>query len=303
MKKVFYVYCLTFKNGKVYIGLSHYLLSNNKNNRYKQHQINAKKGMKLPIYNAWRKYGDPAFNILKTFDNRNDCANYETELIKKHQSTNIEYGYNVCLGGEGIDYDNHPYLRELMEKNNWSKIRGKPLPAKVLQASVDARKLDTRWKERISEIQSNPEYKRKASEKTRLQMKNGGSEYLRALFKNRGDVRSDLGKRLHKEKVKEFMNTERGKEIAKKGYLAMSSNPDNIKRSLEGMKAWRESEKNKDHCKMIAKLAAQKCSMKVKDPLTGVIYNSQKEMASIINKSSAYVSRMVKAGKFERVLI
>lgn len=89
------LYKLTFANGKKYIGIteSEYL-----SRRIGQHRYQAKKENKLPIYLAWRKYGEPEVEIVQRLYG---YALYEAE-IKTIESldTICPNGYNLLKGGQ-----------------------------------------------------------------------------------------------------------------------------------------------------------------------------------------------------------
>lgn len=94
--KVFMVYKHTSPSGKVYIGIT--------SKTKPEQRWKSGKGYKTqPLFwNAIQKYGWDSFKheVLFTNLSREDACNMEIELIKQYQSTNLEYGYNVCVGGE-----------------------------------------------------------------------------------------------------------------------------------------------------------------------------------------------------------
>lgn len=59
---------------------------------------------KLPIGRAIRKYGWNGFihEILCDNLSENDAKNIEIELIRRLQTQNPQYGYNICAGGNGV---------------------------------------------------------------------------------------------------------------------------------------------------------------------------------------------------------
>jgi hypothetical protein len=89
-----HLYCLTFPNGKKYIGLS-----GDVRNRLRLHCLTAKKGIRTaPIYAAIRKYGSPSVSVLCS-GTLPYIADLEIKAIAAFQTRNRQLGYNVHLGG------------------------------------------------------------------------------------------------------------------------------------------------------------------------------------------------------------
>ena len=89
------VYCLSFPNGKQYIGMT----SQTMEKRLIGHRAYAKKGCEFLLYSAWRKYGEPECKVL---------AVVESHMVRKTErkaiavfGTMVPNGYNLMLGGEG----------------------------------------------------------------------------------------------------------------------------------------------------------------------------------------------------------
>lgn len=92
------VYRLVFPNGKVYIGITSRF-----NIRMRQHKnaVNFSAYKHRPLFHAISKYGWENIKVEILHENLPVQEAYEAEirLIKEHDSTNIEKGYNVALGG------------------------------------------------------------------------------------------------------------------------------------------------------------------------------------------------------------
>jgi len=92
---VYYLYQLTFSNGKAYIGQT----VRNMNVRMAQHRTAANRGSNLPVHNAWRKYGEPSVSILLECDCVEQLHKAEIDMIRDF-GTLSPNGYNLGLGGE-----------------------------------------------------------------------------------------------------------------------------------------------------------------------------------------------------------
>lgn len=267
MEKKHFVYTLQFADGSVYVGKSSTRADGYEKSRLDRHRANAKSGLSYPVYEAWRKMGEPSFSILEFCNSSLDALAAEASWIER-------------LTEEGS--------------------------APVLNAQKPSKEKSYRMAERTRKILSekvwhNPENKKKASERTRMQMKNGGSAYLSRLFKGRPDPFTPEARKSQTEKVKAFMNTAQGKEAARRGYKAFAANPENIKRNQEALDKWRKSEKNAEQCREMAKKAAEACSKKVMILATGDVYPSQRDAAKSLGLSEACISKWVKSGKCVRI--
>lgn len=92
---MYYLYQLTFSNGKVYIGQTVRTM----NVRMAQHRTSAKRGSNLPVHNAWRKYGEPSVSILLECDCAEELHQAEIDMIQKCGSL-APNGYNLSPGGD-----------------------------------------------------------------------------------------------------------------------------------------------------------------------------------------------------------
>jgi hypothetical protein len=89
------LYMLEFVNGKKYIGLTEY---ENPLHRFWQHRHSAKY-KSTPLYNAWKKHGEPKMFVLAIDLFGIELANAEIEAIKKHKTLH-PHGYNLLEGGQ-----------------------------------------------------------------------------------------------------------------------------------------------------------------------------------------------------------
>jgi group I intron endonuclease len=109
-----HLYKLTFASGKIYIGIT----TKGAEHRYKAHKYDAYNmsaySMRLPIYNAWRKYGDPTLEVLEEGD---------IEYIKRREfeliielNCKAPNGYNVNDGGDASPMWNKAIAAEVGKK-------------------------------------------------------------------------------------------------------------------------------------------------------------------------------------------
>lgn len=88
------IYLISFPNGKIYIGLS-----NNIKRRIKEHSLDSRQPV---LFSAIQKYGKIyEFDILGKIDsqNRELLLQKEIEYIKKYNSNDKTFGYNLTPGG------------------------------------------------------------------------------------------------------------------------------------------------------------------------------------------------------------
>ena len=89
-------------NGKNYIGQT-----NNLKVRWNKHKndLNKNKHINRHLQNAWDKYGENnfKFEIIKECNNTDNLNELEKHYIKKYNSNNINFGYNLTSGGEGYE--------------------------------------------------------------------------------------------------------------------------------------------------------------------------------------------------------
>ena len=95
--KVF-VYLLTFRNGKCYVGVTW-----NLKKRMAEHLRNSTCGRNFALFNAILKYGSPTMTVLATAIQYADAFHLEKKLIKE-KNTLSPHGYNMTAGGDGMAY-------------------------------------------------------------------------------------------------------------------------------------------------------------------------------------------------------
>lgn len=88
------IYMLTFASGKSYIGMT----TKSMNARMNSHKAMLGIGRPSVLYNAWRKHGEPALEILLEAPNE-QLPDLEVLEIAKRQ-TLYPLGYNSTPGGE-----------------------------------------------------------------------------------------------------------------------------------------------------------------------------------------------------------
>lgn len=119
--KLFLVYKHTSPDGKVYIGITCRATERRWRNGegYKRHPY---------FYNAITKYGWENFKheILLTNLSEDEAKQREKELIKKYNSNEKDFGYNLTEGGEG-----GALTGEALEKMRTSKIGQKQSEATI----------------------------------------------------------------------------------------------------------------------------------------------------------------------------
>ena len=118
-----------YKHDKYYIGITSQALSQ----RWKCNGYGYKR--QRIFWNAIQKYGWENIKHVLILDNltHDEACKMEIELIKKHNSTNREFGYNLTNGGEGsLGYT---HSEEIL-----MKMRGRPSANKGKKLSLETRK-------------------------------------------------------------------------------------------------------------------------------------------------------------------
>lgn len=139
---MYYLYQLTFSNGKAYIGQT----VRNMNVRMAQHRTAANRGSNLPVHNAWRKYGEPSVSILLECDCVEQLHQAEIDMIRDCGSL-VPNGYNLGLGGETAP-SKTPEVA--------AKIAAKAKGRKIADTSAVSEAVRLNWQ--------NPEYRQKVSD-------------------------------------------------------------------------------------------------------------------------------------------
>jgi len=233
----------------------------------------------------------------------------EIDAIKEYQAINPKFGYNICNGGQGIDFTNNPALYELMKEKVWNNperikkaseaLKGKKLSDLAMTNCIIWRQ--SKEGRAVMSASWTDERKAKASEATKNQMTESAKQNLRIKLKGRKDPRTEQGKINCSIAREKYLNSDIGKQKVREGYKKMISNPENAQKIRIAQDKWRASEANQENCKRMAQKSREKCSKKVKMSDCDIIYNSQRELAKALNLNEATVSRMVKSGEIIRV--
>jgi len=81
------IYCLTFKSGKKYIGMTSELMRR----RLAVHRMTLK-WSQAAVYRAWRKYGDPEVSILAEVEvDKLREAEREAIAFNKNEKTDVNF--------------------------------------------------------------------------------------------------------------------------------------------------------------------------------------------------------------------
>ena len=119
-------------NDKIYIGIA-----TDYKKRWREHRCSSKKSEK-PLYRSMRKYSFNNFKleIICEKNSWNEVAEFEKEMIKEYDSTNMTKGYNLSLGGEGaFGTKRTPRQIEALKicASNWSNANKKFLRESTLK--------------------------------------------------------------------------------------------------------------------------------------------------------------------------
>lgn len=307
MQQIFFVYLLTFANGKVYVGMSRTGAKGLFTGRYRQHTAAAKKGRDTPLYRAWRKYGAPVQSVLATFDTRDSCALAEIDAIKHHDSMNPTRGYNLQPGGQGLHAPVGSAMYELMRVRVWDNperrrksseaLKGRPLSEATRSAHAEYMKTD-RAKSHMAAVAKRSETR--TGNSARMKQRLEDPEYRRWLRENQlGKPNNVSAEGRHRIRVgrEAYAASVRGKEDARRGAKIMRANPENLARRQKAHNAYLASDANKAVC-----LAnADKARKGVREVTTGRTFTSQKDAAAAFGVSRPTVNYWVRTGRFEHV--
>lgn len=97
MRVAHVVYCIEFRNGKVYVGKTCNLAV-----RIRQHVRCAARGFTYPLHNAIRKHGMGIVTLLGNNLTNEQASELEKLSIALARSTDDRFGYNITRGGEGV---------------------------------------------------------------------------------------------------------------------------------------------------------------------------------------------------------
>lgn len=302
METTFFVYLLTFANGKVYVGMSRTDKRGLFTLRYNNHARTAKRGKSSPIYNAWRKHGAPVQSILSTHETREACALAEIDAIQVHDSMNPAHGYNLMAGGQGLHAPVGSAIYELMRAKVWNDperrrkaseaLKGKPLPPDT-QAAQRAWITSDEGKASTAAMTQRPEVREKMSAAMTRRLENGYREYLSEVQTNVPKTMSEAGREHQRAGVKAWLATDEGKAAQRAGIAAMHASELRKVRHAE----FANSDANKAHC---ATMGA-KARKPVKDLASGQVYESRTAAAAALGVTGPTIGYWVKQGKFEYV--
>lgn len=303
----FFVYLLTFANGKVYVGMSRTDKQGGTQKRYREHAVAARGGKTNPVYRAWRKHGEPEQTIISWHVTREECAQAEIDAIKAHDSLEGANGYNLMAGGEGLNAPPGSAMHELMRERVWNnpelrqrtsaRLKGKPVSDECRAAHAEY--INTpEAKARIAEVAKRPETRaaNSAAMKRRLE----DPEYRRTLSENQkgkpkntspeGRARQEAGRRA-------YFASERGKANSRRGAMMMRAKPENEAKWRAAHKMFLHSPENVEHCRAIA--ARNRKPIRV--VATGQIYESRDALAAELGVQAPVINYWIKKGRYEYV--
>lgn len=144
------LYKLDFANGKSYIGIT----TKSCQRRFGNHKDAARRGVAIPLYNAWRKHGEPVLTVLAVVEDK-DLAETEIRAIKAF-GTMIPDGYNTLEGGQVSPMNNEASREKIAaaQKAIWAnqEYREKVLSARTgKKRSEESRKRMSDSKKRYYE--------------------------------------------------------------------------------------------------------------------------------------------------------
>lgn len=130
-------------NDKIYIGIT----SQNPESRWGKDGHGYKGNTRF--YNAIQKYGWDNFEhiVLKEGMSKDEAENMEIELIKKYNSADDNYGYNMQLGGNAIGKMSDEIKKKISKANKGRYVGennpnyGKPCPENRKIAAIEANRI------------------------------------------------------------------------------------------------------------------------------------------------------------------
>lgn len=305
MATIFFVYLLTFANGKVYVGMSRTDNKGGMTVRYRRHTYAATRGTRSPLYNAWRCHGAPVQTILSTHDTREDCALAEIDAIQEHDSMNRERGYNLQPGGEGMHAPPGSAVYALMRAKVWDNpvtrkklsdaFKGKPLSEATRAAHAEWRGSPEAHAQ-FAEISRRPEVRAKASERMLKRLDGGLRQYLSDVQKGRPKNISPDGKAAASAKRKAWAATPEGRAAILKGAETLRD-PAVMAKRKTGHAIYLKSEANAELCRA----NSVKARRPVKDERTGEVYDSIRAASLALGVKAPSIHFHIKKGRFTYV--
>lgn len=156
MKENYKVYCHTFPNGKIYIGIT-------KQELYQRFKGGKGYKGKTKIWYAIQKYGWENIKHKLLYDNltKEEAEQKEIELISLYNSNNSNYGYNTASGGNCIGTVSEETKEKIRKAN-----KGKSYHAGYWKG----KKLSNEHRKKLSD--SHKGQKNIISEKTKIKISN-----------------------------------------------------------------------------------------------------------------------------------
>lgn len=305
MVTIFFVYLLTFANGKVYVGMSRTDKKGSFTGRYREHKRVAKTGKDMPVYRAWRAHGDPQMSILSTHETRAECAQAEIDQIQAFDCMNKTKGYNLMPGGEGMHAPPGSAVYALMRAKVWDNpvtrkklsdaFKGKPL-------SEATRAAHAKWRQTpeakafIADVSRRPEVRAKSSERMRKRLDDGLRQYLSDVQKGRPKNISPEGKAAASAKRKAWAATPEGRAAILKGAETLRD-PAVMAKRKTGHATYLKSEVNAELCRA----NSAKARRPVKDERTGYVYDSIRAASLALGVKAPSIHFHIKKGRFTYV--
>jgi GIY-YIG catalytic domain len=139
--RIWSLYSINFPNGKRYIGITC-----REKERWKEHKNWSQKGEPMLVCRALKKYPDASFSVLVR-GNQNYIAELEIAVIKKFKTRDLNFGYNVALGGQ---------LSPMLVPEIAKKAKERLKAARIADPSITARSSITHK----ATLAANPEIKK-----------------------------------------------------------------------------------------------------------------------------------------------
>lgn len=200
-----YLYVGVFPNNKVYVGITV-----NFNKRRVMHKSRAKNGYDTYLYNAIRKYGfdNITWNTADGYTDWDDLCRAEIEEIKRYDSTDRNFGYNISAGGDGyVGFKHTDEWKEMMSK----RMSGENSPSW-------GRKLTLEEKQYLSKIntgENNPRFGQEKSEKEKMAISSGLLKYY---IENDGKFKDKNHKKSSKDLISKANSGENNGMFGKKAW-------------------------------------------------------------------------------------
>jgi group I intron endonuclease len=171
------VYCITFPNNKKYIGKTY-----NIEKRKKDHKYETNNGSTKRVHNAIRKYGYDNLSweiLVDGVDTNIEINDIERYYISFYNTNNIEHGYNMTSGGDGISKGFKQSEDFCKKRSEYTKGENNPMYGKK-HSKETIEKISKKSKERFKNPEKHPMYGKKQSEES----KRKNSESNKKLYEN-----------------------------------------------------------------------------------------------------------------------